>query len=256
MKGIEQKLNSFFSRIHLDAVKIPRLDIHAGLFTLLIFIAIILVLSFLINYLLSRSILGSKYRIFVAPGVILHEWSHAFFCLLTGAKIKKISLFDKDGGKVEHYPSKIPVLGQILISFAPFAIGAVVIYFLAKLLGFHQAPLDFTLNSKLPSLWNSLKLEIGSFDFAKWQNWAIVYLVLSIAVTMMPSRKDFENVAFSLLFLLIVFLAVYQFFSMNLSAIIVPVELIAVLSTTIFLLILSFVLSIVIYVFSLMIKHT
>jgi hypothetical protein len=80
----------------------------------------LLLLSFLIEFFLVRSFMGRYYRIFVAPGIIVHELSHAFACLITGAEIKRINLFEPSGGSVEHSNSKIPVLGQAIVSFAPF----------------------------------------------------------------------------------------------------------------------------------------
>lgn len=255
MNELKQKTLELIDRIDFDSIKFPSLALDSALFKLAVIVVTILVLSFAINFLLSRSVFGSRYRIFVAPGVILHELAHAFFCLITGAKIKKISLFDKDGGKVEHEHSKLPIFGQIIISFAPFIFGAIAIYFLAKLLGINQVSFNWELNSAPYSFWDSIKPGLGAIDVSRWQNWLILYLVLSVAVTMTPSRQDFENVAFSILFLLIAFLVVYQFISVNLSNIVIPERLVLLLTTTLFLLILSLVLSIVVYVLSFVVRH-
>ncbi len=250
MDKLKNILLDISDRIKVDSIKFPQFSLDSKGTQLLIFVLAIIVLSWLINFLLFRSVFGSKYRLFVAPGVVLHEWSHAFFCLITGAKIKKIALFEKEGGYVEHEKSKLPVFGQILISFAPFMFGSVAIYFLAKLLGFSSMPFSFELSSQPYSIWNSIMPSLANYDYMKWQNWAVLYLVLSIAVTMTPSRKDFENVILSVIFVILAALAVYQFVPYNFSAMIMPDRLLALLTTTVFLLILSLGFSIVVYVLS------
>ena len=53
------------------------------------------------------------------PGVVLHELAHVAGCLITGAEIRNIVLFSKDGGSVTYAEPKIPVLGTVIISTAP-----------------------------------------------------------------------------------------------------------------------------------------
>ena len=179
-------------KLHLSKIQIPhnlsglKLNIHSFNWhsdggKLLILIVVILVLSFLIDQILSRSVFGKSYRVFVAPGVILHELSHAFFCLLLMAPIKKISLFDKDGGSVLHEKSKVPVLGPILISFAPFIFGGIAIYFMAGWLGLKHIHFDhLTLTTQGMILF--AKSVFGSVNWLDYRNWIILYLVLSVAV--------------------------------------------------------------------------
>ena len=104
-------------------------------------IIIIIILSYAINSILLSSV-GGIYRIFIAPGVILHELSHAFACLVTGAKVTSINVFKKDGGEVRHTKPIIPIIGQIFISLAPFIIGFLAIYLIARAVGFKPIPSD------------------------------------------------------------------------------------------------------------------
>ncbi len=83
--------------------------------------------SFAILIILWISILmwGSKYiewlwvtalgfmpfRLFVAPGIIVHEYSHALACLITGTKIHEIRLFKREGGHVKHDNPAPTILG-------------------------------------------------------------------------------------------------------------------------------------------------
>jgi hypothetical protein len=211
-----------------------------------IIIIAILILSFGINMMLSYSI-GGFYRIFVAPGIILHELSHAFFCLLTGAKVISIDMFKKEGGEVKHGHSKVPILGPILISLAPFAVGAIAIYFLSKYIGFKTMSInDFSFNAQsiVPWFVESMK----SINFGNVRTVIAFYLVLSVAVTMTPSVTDMKNIFFSIITVLIAvfIIARYTSFRPNLSFLITP-ELVSILITVLALLILAFFLSIVIF---------
>lgn len=214
---------------------------------------LILILSFVINLLLGNSILGPSYRIFVAPGVIIHELSHAFLCLLTGARITKLSFFEKNGGHVEHSPPKIPIVGQILISLAPFFIGAGAIYFLSKLLGLTSPDLDLN-NLPKSGFINVFIQSFNKIDYRNVKNLIIVYLVLSIAVTMTPSVQDIRNIFISILILGIGVFLVDKYTSFNLFALSVPAEAFSLLSTVLLLLIFSLIISIVIFGVSKMFK--
>lgn len=211
-----------------------------------IIIISILVLSFGINMMLSYST-GGFYRIFVAPGIILHELSHAFFCLLTGAKVISIDMFKKEGGEVKHGHSKVPILGPILISLAPFVVGALAIFFLSKYVGFKTIGIsEISFNFQSVSQWfiESMK----SINFGNIRTVVAFYLVLSIAVTMIPSVTDMKNIFFSIIavFIVVFIIIRYTSFRPNLSFLITP-ELVSILITVLALLILAFFLSIVIF---------
>ncbi len=65
------------------------------------------------------------YSIITAPGVMVHELSHAVFCLLAGVKIHKINLFKfgRTAGYVVHdEPEKVHQ--SFLISFGPLLINS------------------------------------------------------------------------------------------------------------------------------------
>jgi len=147
----------------------------------------IIIIAALIDRLFIKSFAFYFYRIFVAPGIIVHELSHAFFCIATGAKVTSIDFFDKEGGSVTHTKSKIPIIGNILISLAPLLVGVVLIYFLSKYLGLNE--IGFLKNLK---------------DFTLF-NWLVFYLIFSIAITMTPSRQDILNIIISLAVLVIIF---------------------------------------------------
>lgn len=220
---------------------------------LLILIFAILVLSFLINFLLSHSILGMSYRIFVAPGVIIHELSHGFLCLLTGARITKMSFFEKTGGHVEHHPSKIPVIGSVLISLAPFFVGSAVIYFLSRKIGLTGVN-SLDLNVIQESLVQFGKHFFSILDIHSPKNWLIVYLVLSIAVTMTPSAQDLRNTFSSVIIIGLIVFLISRYTKFSFMTISIPSEAFMLLTTVLLLLIFSLILSIVFFVISMFIK--
>ncbi|KKQ18837.1 MAG: hypothetical protein US94_C0021G0002 [Berkelbacteria bacterium GW2011_GWB1_38_5] len=176
----------------------------------LILTLILLVLAYLINYFLVRSFFGYKWRFFVAPGVIIHELSHAFACLICGAKIVKISFFDKEGGSVHHQKPIIPIFGPIFISIAPLVVSILIFYFLAQYI-----KLESSLN--LTAIVSNFKMIFSVVNFSHWQNLLVVYLLLSIAVTMTPSRQDLLNITIPIIFLSVLFYLLISFTSINFS---------------------------------------
>ncbi|MBD3353051.1 MAG: hypothetical protein GF364_16340 [Candidatus Lokiarchaeota archaeon] len=72
----------------------------------------------------------------LAPGIAIHELSHAVMCILSGKKIKKIVLFDSQfgGGYVSTYHSakKESPTVSFMITFAPLFSGSAIAYYLTR----------------------------------------------------------------------------------------------------------------------------
>lgn len=237
----------FIGRIHVD----PSSD----LFRLFGLIILFVILSYLINIFLVNSVLGPSYRIFVAPGIILHELSHSLLCVLTGAQITKVSFFDKNGGSVQHGPSRVPVLGPIMISLAPFFFGLIAIFFMARLIGLKQVDLS-ALHLSYDSVIHFIRSVFSQIDLHSWRNWLILYLTLSVAVTMTPSGQDLKNISLILILLGIVTFLLLRYTSVNLNLSFLPLQkIILLLGTVAILLILSLVLSMLVYAISKIFKH-
>lgn len=160
----------------------------------------LLFIFFWVNILLTKfchKIFRSQffYRLFVAPGIIIHELSHIIACLLSGAKIKKFSFFSKKGGYVKHLPSKIPILGQFFISFMPILGGIGAILFLAWLFQYNL----FFQEIRNLGFWNNIKdlffstLYFLKYNWQTWQFWLFTYLIISISICLMPSSQDIKN---------------------------------------------------------------
>jgi len=114
------------------------------------------------------------YYSFLFPGVIFHEAAHIIGCLISGAKIRSISLFSKEGGEVVHERPVIPYVGIFLISIFPFLLGSAAIYLITS-----RAVADISLNSLTAA-------KIIYF-----------YLLISILLTMFPSSTDIKNAPFA-----------------------------------------------------------
>lgn len=217
------------------------------MFTFAIIIITILFLSFAINMMLLYSV-GSFYRIFVIPGVIVHELSHAFACFVTGAKVTGIYLFKKDGGEVRHGKSGVPILGAIVISTAPFIVGALAIFILSKLIGFKPINLiDYHFSPQ--NIVHLIKTSFSNLDLGKIKTWFSLYLITSIAVTMIPSLQDMKNMMISLILVFATIFIVFKYtnFRPDLHFLLQP-EFVICLTSVLFLLIITFFLSIIIFV--------
>ena len=53
------------------------------------------------------------------PGAIVHELSHALFCLVTGTTIKELNLFTSNSTGIKYDKPKIPFLFDFIIAAAP-----------------------------------------------------------------------------------------------------------------------------------------
>lgn len=133
-----------------------------------------LLLSYLANYWLSRILLGRTYRILIGPGIIVHEYAHALGCVLTGTRIRSLSVFSRTGGQVIHDEPANPLF-QGIITIAPIILAALLISLSGNLRQFGLG---------------------GTLLFA--------YLATTLAVTMAPSKQDLRVGAAGVLLLCVV----------------------------------------------------
>lgn len=156
-----------------------------------------MVIGYFINVMTARMTGGWIYRILVAPGVIVHEFSHALGCLITGTKIQSINVFKCDGGELKHTGSPIPIVGNVVISLMPIAVGIGILYFLPK----------------LPILenWSNLTYWTNWSNFLNWQFWVFLYLIFNLVTTMAPSKQDIKVIWWDLLVLTGIFYLLAKF---------------------------------------------
>lgn len=154
--------------------------------------------SYLINWLLVRSIIRRYYRFFVAPGVIIHELSHAVGCLVTRSPIVEINFWKPSGGHVKHLQPVDPLrrlINDPIIALAPiwgaFACLAAISWLLLPDLSRLSYFLDISVSKNM----------LTFLDPLRWQTWLWLYLATSIVATMAPSKTDMRYAILSLGFL-------------------------------------------------------
>lgn len=157
--------------------------------------------SYVINWLLIRSIIRKRYRLFVAPGVVVHELSHALGCLVTKSTITDINFWKPSGGHVEYLRPNDPLLRLVhdpIIALAPIW-GT---FLFLGLISFWLVP-DLIRSTYVSDL--SIIQNLNLFlDFKNWQTWLYLYLVTSAVATMAPSRTDIKYALESLVVLTLI----------------------------------------------------
>jgi len=152
-------------------------------------------------------LLGGAYWVFLAPGVAVHELSHAAGCLLMFAKITKIKLFGREGGEVQHGPPRVPIVGQAIISLAPVAGCAVVLVLVGYLLNapmyrsIGAIPMKFDLSAQgvgsfvgksVQAIWAGSRGIVYS-NWLSWKTYVFVYAAICLGISLRPSTRDLRN---------------------------------------------------------------
>jgi len=175
--------------------------IEGGIARFVIWLAVLIAISFVLEQIWSRIFSGRGYQLILFPGVVIHEFSHALGCFLSGAKVDEIGLFSSKGSYVKHGKPKLPLIGSPIISFAPIAGGIASLWATAGLLGLGLPQVGATFSF-------ALARDLVHFTLNNWESWPFwlfVYLTISIVICLVPSKQDLKNSAFSVL---IVFVAV------------------------------------------------
>ncbi|PCJ56605.1 MAG: hypothetical protein COA79_18230 [Planctomycetota bacterium] len=159
--------------------------------TFLILLGMILVISYYSMKLWVDLLPFTFFRILITPGIAIHEYSHAIACLLTGAPVSSITIFDKDGGSVVHGNPKIKIIGPVIIAMAPIA-GALLIF---SLMGFL---LNYPFNIKVNSFESFFK-SLGNVPWTKWQVYLYLYACINLMMTIAPSKQDLKNCQWGLI---------------------------------------------------------
>jgi len=154
-------------------------------------IILITALGYLSNQLNGRWLNFKITRWLYYLGAIVHEISHALACILTGAKITEFKIFSKQP-HVSHTKSKLPLIGQPLISLAPIAGGLFFIY------AINQWVLNSYFTILTPNNWNeildTLSSSIAQISLTDWQAWVMMLLFINVGAMIGPSTKDLKNI--------------------------------------------------------------
>lgn len=173
------------------------------------YLAILLGIGALVNRLLVP-VFGRSWRLFVAPGVILHELAHVVGCVVTGAQVLEINFWKPSGGHVAHTQPDLPIIGPVVVSLAPTIVMTAGLFLLIPAIGnqltllpWVQAP-PTTLGGAIGGYLASVGQAFQSFNWSTLTPWLLVYLMLNVAVTITPSGPDFHNAKWALVALVIV----------------------------------------------------
>ena len=160
--------------------------------------------------------LGKAFFVLAFPGILVHELSHVIGCLIMGAKVTNLSLFEPQGGYVTHGEPKIPIIGKPVISFAPLFGCGLALWLVYTASPFQFGPLqtpvgapglltlEFTASGLREfgwSVWDVIKqffVAIPKLNFHSVWTYVFAYLALSIGIAFSPSKQDFGNAAMSL----------------------------------------------------------
>lgn len=181
------------------------MDLNAAPFLTVICMGIVVILiSRALDLLWAQVIpLRMFYAMIRAPGIIVHECSHILGCLITGAKVKKVVFFSQEGGSVTHTPSKIPFLGDVVISTAPLFFIPLVLagctWVFSQYLGCVFPPLPMGVDST-DALFGLCTGIIGMFTMnlvVRFNPWFLLflYVTLTLVLSLAPSTQDIKNAA-------------------------------------------------------------
>jgi hypothetical protein len=132
-------------------------------------------------------------------GAFIHETSHAIACLLTGAKVSQYKVL-VDQPRVVYSNSRIPVLGNFLISIAPILGGLTFMFFANKYFLASQFIMPKFSSWKF-FLDDFLKL-FGQINLASWKDLVLIFLFFNMGAMIGPSWQDLKNV-WLLIFILV-----------------------------------------------------
>jgi hypothetical protein len=137
------------------------------------------------------------------PGVVLHECAHIIGCLLTGARIRKVVLFSKDGGSVTYSRPLLPYIGDVIIGTAPLYLLPLTLSFITWLFGtylgcaFSAFPSALETPGVLSGLGASIFSTFSDNLVTRFNGWFLLYLylTLSLVLSVAPSTQDMKNAA-------------------------------------------------------------
>jgi len=137
------------------------------------------------------------------PGVVLHECSHIIGCIITGAQIRKVVLFSKDGGSVTYSRPMLPYIGDVIISTAPLFFLPLALSFITWAFGtylgcvFPAFPATLESPGVLLDLGNAIAGTFSENLVSRFNGWFLLflYLTVSLILSVAPSSQDMKNAA-------------------------------------------------------------
>lgn len=178
------------------------------LFLYLVYLSLLMGVGYLTNRLLVP-VFGRWWRLFVAPGILIHELAHVVACVFVGAEVHEVNVWKPTGGHVVHGPPKLRLIGDVLISLAPSLLMTLALVLLAPIVA---APLNdsiflHTLPGSIPGFVSGAIDSVSAFfqgvEYRNVITWLIFYLILNVAVAIAPSGQDLKNATWAFVALII-----------------------------------------------------
>ena len=174
----------------------------ADVLNIIFWFGALVLLSHLLDRMYAYSLPGWVYLAFAAPGIIVHESSHWAACKLTGARVTSVTLISRVGGEGVHGKPKGGVIGQMLISMAPFIglpLSIVLIGLLFDLVLGCDISWSYTASGNMGEVFLSTMGAAWDLIYKNlWELrafWFVLYLYLasSFTLSLSPSGQDFKN---------------------------------------------------------------
>jgi hypothetical protein len=177
----------------------------SGFFIFILLVSLVILISVGLDRLFAQVVpFRFLYYAIRLPGIILHEVAHIVGCLCTGAEVKKVVLFSKDGGSVTYAEPKIPILGTITISTVPLFVLPLALAGLTWLFGTYTGcfvpplfPLPGTTAAGLNSMVTTTTTIFTTNIITRPSGWFFLYLYISVSIilSLAPSTHDIKNAA-------------------------------------------------------------
>lgn len=157
-------------------------------------ITLIVILGYFSNWLNWRYLNYPITRFLYYIGAFVHELSHAILCVAAGAKIEEFKVLTLQP-HVIHRKSKIPFLGEALISLAPIIGGLLFLFLINNLI------LGDYFNLRIPESTDLAVILLGPINFLlqinllQWQSWVMILLFVNASAMLGPSFQDLKNIS-------------------------------------------------------------
>lgn len=193
----------------------------AAFLNLFLGVALLILCAYGVRALWTHAVNQKLLAWLIAPGVVVHELSHAAACLLTGAKVHSMVLFRSDGsGEVRHGPPKLKYVGDVLIALAPLIGCSLCLWMLGVLLrspvNLYEVSAEGVQPNQLAFLWNmaglvwrDLGLAVQTTSLSSWRTWVFLYFAMCFTLGMAPSRQDLKNGAVGILVVTLIVLVLH-----------------------------------------------
>jgi hypothetical protein len=188
----------------------------SGFFQAILLAVMVILISVGLDRLFAQVVpFRSLYYAIRLPGVVLHEIAHMIGCLVTGAEIRKVVYFSKEGGSVTYSGPRIPILGTVIISTAPLFFLPLILAGLTWVFGTYFGcivPPVVPLTGDLVAGSEDIITLFSQNLVVHHNGWFFLYLFLcgSIVLSLAPSGQDFRNAALGIGSLLVICLLIVQ----------------------------------------------